>query len=348
MDTKEYIEKQELQKQKEFKDYLQKVEDKKKDIKNFVKKTIATGLVFGSILTGTACGIKNPNNQTTTNPNQTTTLDTTTSTIGTDTTGTTTDFGKIDEPILTEKERYQKALKNFEKAIMVVKNNHDDTPIHYLRLFKREYKNKECEYGIYLDAFIDSEMCRISEYSLSKEDYEYASEVYENKNFIKNELLTKDYRQTFVSGNLENIKNKSDSVMLNAYSQAILDKEHVNQSQFTEEFEKYYALLNEKRGEISNSFLIDKNTTFEGEDVYSIYFTTPSGKYYPSIYSVIEIDKTLADQIAQIYKRDTAKILNLVLDKDEFIIKADDSVLEQVTNQIKNRVQMIEQYEKQR
>lgn len=91
MDTKEYIEKQELQKQKELKEYLQSVEDKKKDIKNFVKKTIATGLVFGSILTGTACGIKNPNNQqTTTNPNQTTTLDTTTSTIGTDTTGTTT------------------------------------------------------------------------------------------------------------------------------------------------------------------------------------------------------------------------------------------------------------------
>lgn len=94
--------------------------------------------------------------------------------------------------------------------------------------------------------------------------------------------------------------------------------------------------------------MIDKNTTFEGEDVYSIYFTTPSGKYYPSIYSVIEIDKTLADQIAQIYKRDTAKILNLVLDKDEFIIKADDSVLEQVTNEIKNRVQLIEQYEKHR
>lgn len=86
MDTKEYIENQELQKQKELKEYLRK----KKDIKNFVKRTIATGLVFGSILTGTACGIKNPNNQTTTNPNQATTLDTTTSTIGTDTTGTTT------------------------------------------------------------------------------------------------------------------------------------------------------------------------------------------------------------------------------------------------------------------
>ena len=90
MDTKEYIENQELQKQKELKEYLQSVENKKKDIKNFVKKTIATGLVFGSILTGTACGIKNPNNPTTTNPNQTTTLDTTTSTIETDTTGTTT------------------------------------------------------------------------------------------------------------------------------------------------------------------------------------------------------------------------------------------------------------------
>ena len=39
---------------------------------------------------------------------------------------------------------------------------------------------------------------------------------------------------------------------------------------------------------------------------------------------------------------------NGILDKDEFIIKADDSVLEQVTNEIKNRVQLIEQYGKHR
>lgn len=64
----------------EYIKYMQKVENKKRNIKNFVKGVIATGLVVGTLVTGTACGINRPNDpdnpvnppQTTTDPSQTT------------------------------------------------------------------------------------------------------------------------------------------------------------------------------------------------------------------------------------------------------------------------------------
>lgn len=344
MDTKEYIENQELQKQKELKEYLQSVENKKKDIKNFVKRTIATGLVFGSILTGTACGIKNPNNQTTTNPNQATTLDTTTSTIGTDTTGTTTDSGKIDEPILTEKERYQKALNNFEKAIMVVKNNHNDIPIHYLGLYKHEFEDKESEYGFYLESFIEDYIYRIADYSLSEEEYNYAIKLYENKQFARNELLTNKYLETTLSDNLENVKTASDYTVLDIYSNIILEKENIKQSEASEEFEKYYELLNEKRGEVSNSFKVAVRNIGETKEYY-INFNNENGQSGVGMYSTIFIDESFAKQIADVYGWDLNKLVNCwSLNKNEFLIKADDETLRGFTQLIKAKIDFVNQY----
>lgn len=310
-----------------------------KKISGMLKAVLTVVLVFCTLLL-VACEPNQPQ-ETTNNTTEITTTDTN------HTHASTTDSGKIDEPILTEKERYQKALKNFEKAIMVVKNNHNDIPIHYLGLYKHEFEDKESEYGFYLESFIEDYIYRIADYSLSEEEYNYATKLYENKQFARNELLTNKYLEITLSDNLENVKTASDYTVLDIYSNIILEKENVKQSEASEEFEKYYALLNEKRGEESNAFTIRMDTTWDGRDIYHICFATQSGQYYPEM-TEIRIEKSLAEQIARVYNRETSQILNYVLNKDEFIIKADDVTLREVANIIKNRVQTIEQQKKER
>ena len=258
---------------------------------------------------------------------------------------TTTNSEKADNPVTSEEEYYQKALANFEKAIIIVRNNRNDIPVHYLGLYKREFDSKDCEYGFYLETITeDYYLYRLAEYPLFEEDYDYAVKLYEDKQFPKNEVSTGEYFETYLSGNLEEIKTNSDPTVLDVYSKAIFDKEYVKQSEASEEFEKYYTLLDERRGEASNSFLVYKITTYDGKDLYFVGFITKSGKYNAN--TNVMIDKSLAEQIAKAYNSELSDILNYVLNKDEFVIKADDETLKAFTEVIKAKVELVKPWQK--
>lgn len=275
MDTKEYIENQELQKQKELKEYLQSVENKKKDIKNFVKKTIATGLVFGSILTGTACGIKNPNNPNTTNPNQTTTLDTTTSTIGTDTTGTTTPTetttsGQTETTTSTETtitppivDKKQETINKFLTLLdeMAERNGVDEIRDILLRNKNHELA-KEPYYQL---SFADKEII---------EDSDILEYYIINENDFKSILSSMRYN--FVDNypyhfSKEKLISKYKNSSLDIINEAIETKERYNEDN-PYKYEIDYEKKKEKDLAEFNEFLAKVSAEHGGKEVSSIRF----------------------------------------------------------------------------
>lgn len=275
MDTKEYIENQELQKQKELKEYLQSVENKKKDIKNFVKKTIATGLVFGSILTGTACGIKNPNNPTTTNPNQTTTLDTTTSTIETDTTGTTTPTetttsGQTETTTSTETtitppvvDKKQETINKFLTLLdeMAERNGVDE--IRDIMLFQKKPELATSDYFQISFGAVDNMTYNdiLEYYILTEAEYKtilssvgYIYEPYYTDHFTKEKLIKRD------SGSCLDIINNS-----------IETKERYNEDN-PYKYEIDYEKKKEQDLAEFNEFLAKVSAEHGGKEVSSIRF----------------------------------------------------------------------------
>lgn len=275
MDTKEYIENQELQKQKELKEYLQSVENKKKDIKNFVKKTIATGLVFGSILTGTACGIKNPNNPTTTNPNQTTTLDTTTSTIETDTTGTTTPTetttsGQTETTTSTETtitppvvDKKQETINKFLTLLdeMAERNGVDE--IRDIMLFQKKPELATSDYFQLSFGAVDNMTYNdiLEYYILTEAEYKtilssvgYIYEPYYTDHFTKEKLIKRD------SGSCLDIINNS-----------IETKERYNEDN-PYKYEIDYEKKKEQDLAEFNEFLAKVSAEHGGKEVSSIRF----------------------------------------------------------------------------
>lgn len=276
MDTKEYIEKQELQKQKELKEYLQSVENKKKDIKSFVKRTIATGLVFGSILTGTACGIKNPNNQTTTNPNQTTTLDTTTSTIGTDTTGTTTPTetttsGQTETTTSTETtitppivDKKQETINKFLTLLdeMAERNGVDE--IRDIMLFQKKPELATSDYFQLSFGAVDNMTYNdiLEYYILTEEEYKsILSSI--NYNFIPN--------YTYHLSNEKLLSRDKSAKSIDIINNSIETKERYNEDN-PYKYEIDYEKKKEKDLAEFNEFLAKVSAEHGGKEVSSIRF----------------------------------------------------------------------------
>lgn len=318
-------------KHEEYIKYMQEVENKKRSIKDFVKGVIATGLVVGTLVTGTACGINRPNNPV--DPN--------------DPTQTTTDQGNIENPdINKEDDQLKLSRSNFERALMFARINNNDISANSFTLYKKEFSNEDkVEYGFTLDSFDEKGIYRLGSYELSKEDYIYANNLYGLlEDFVENRSVEGDFTETSQSTNIETIKGKSDSRLLDVYSQAILEKESIKENDCAKEFRYYYNLLDDKRGEKSFSFIVSSNKRVDGSTAYILRFE--SDKNYDPIYNTIVIDHDLAEKIAGVYDQKLDELLNILLQKDEFIAKSDDETLSLFSNFIITRLQEIENYEK--
>lgn len=132
MGTKENknINAQDKVRHEEYLKYMQEVENKKKSIKNFVKGAIATGLVVGTLVTGTACGTKTPVGPDPIDPAQTTT----TEPVKPDDPTNPTKPDDPTNPTKPEDPKINESVEAMNKALGIVSERFENKPVDHVSL----------------------------------------------------------------------------------------------------------------------------------------------------------------------------------------------------------------------
>ncbi len=269
----------------EYIKYMQKVENKKRNIKDFVKGVIATGLVVGTLVTGTACGINRPNNpvdpndpaqttadpaQTTADPAQTTADPAQTTADPAQTTAdpaqTTADPAQTTVPVTpVDPPQHNESLQRFNEAIEFASQSAEGQSIDFV-LLQVISKNNEKSYAISLfhtnydeqGKEISSKM--VTSNRVSPENFEVVC----NSLGMKVEQVTK---LSFKVSDAEYLSNEA----LDVISAPVLESKIKFES--VQKFNATLSLINKKYHKLVGKISITKRIISQENQDYEYLFT---------------------------------------------------------------------------